>query len=67
MKFGSILPWERDADIAFSSAHLQKLEQREAQWAQQGLRWALGKVNSVWCDCGPMPAYELYTIWFAGK
>ena len=43
VKFGSILPWERDADIAFSSVHLEKLENQEAKWGRQSFRWVLGK------------------------
>ena len=44
MKFGSILPWERDVDIAFSSAHMSRLEQRTKTWSQDGLLWVAGEV-----------------------
>ena len=48
VKLASILPWERDADIAFSSAHFGKLKLQKDDWTWQGLRWSLGMVI-----CGP--------------
>ncbi|XP_043205709.1 fukutin-related protein-like [Amphibalanus amphitrite] len=39
VKFGSVLPWERDADIAFSSGDMALLALQAGQWGLRGLRW----------------------------
>ncbi|XP_037088071.1 uncharacterized protein LOC119108586 isoform X2 [Pollicipes pollicipes] len=39
VKLGTILPWERDADIAFSSADFDKLDSMKKRFSDDGFRW----------------------------